>query len=249
VDETRSFLELVELLPNGGFYGHASPESGIPNHPSIFVAPTLRVEEWPPESALTLISARGATGKSTLAEHLAATKAVPLRRLNDDIAVSGHAVEAKLRNYLGPRVDRFTADPDNFIIVDALDEARMRVSGVSWGEFLDAIAATATTGHRFVLLGRERVLEDAWLHFSDRDVSAAWFEISHFGPTQRIDYIDARVKARGGSTEGEVYAAAQSAVLEALAGTVDEQLAESFVGYAPVLDAVVALLADRNVCA
>lgn len=208
----------------------------------------MRIEDTASDPELTLISARGATGKSTLAAHPSATKSVPLWQLNEDIGVSGHAVEARLRAYTGPEdpVRRFANDSDAFVIVDALDEARMRVSGTSWLEFLDSIAAVAQSAHKFVLLGRERVLEDAWVYFGERGLAMDWLEISHFAAPQRVEYIDTRVRVRGGNPEGQAYRDAQDAVLNALAGSVEEELAEAFIGYAPVLDAVVALLAEGN---
>ncbi len=78
---------------------------------------------------MTLISARGATGKSTVAMMIAAEKKVPLRRLDADLSVSGHAVESKLNHYIGgaSAVAKFMNSADGFIVIDSLDEARMRV--------------------------------------------------------------------------------------------------------------------------
>ncbi|MEA2316868.1 MAG: hypothetical protein QOD44_1057, partial [Solirubrobacteraceae bacterium] len=83
------------------------------------------------------------------------------------------------------------------MIVDALDEARMRVSAQSWNEFLDSLARAAAGGHRFVLLGRERILEDVWVHFDDAGLSCAWYEISHFDGSQRAEYVDRHYEAAG----------------------------------------------------
>src|SRR5207249_1721982 len=132
-------------------------------------------------------------------------------------------------------LNRFMSDGDAFIVLDALDEARMRVSGLSWIEFVGSLSSAATTGHHFVLLGRERVLEDVWLTLSDAEVSVCWIEISHFDAAQRTTYVDTRVRHKR-SIDSGAYRAARDAVLSALAGTVDIEHADSFVGYAPVLD-------------
>jgi hypothetical protein len=246
---TKTFRDLVTGLPNGGFTGAPSDAFFVAESPSAFVAPTLVVLEEPEDAALTLIAARGATGKSILAQRLSYQKTVPLWRLDRDRTVSADAIAARLGGYLGPRtpVERFKADDDAFVVIDALDEARMRVSGVSWGEFLDSLVSlTDAGGHRLVLFGRERVLEDIWMHLSDAGLSIAWYEISHFDAAQRIEYVDSGVERRGRGASGTVYLDARDAVLTSLAGTVDAELSEAFVGYAPVLDAVIALLSQGN---
>ncbi|WKD32818.1 hypothetical protein [Streptomyces xanthophaeus] len=110
---------------------------------------------------------------------------------------------------------------------------------------MESLAAIATAGHNLVLLGRERVLEDAWLSLADGGIALNWFEISHFNAEQRISYVDLRI-SRDRDVQNEAYVSARSTVLEALAGTVDGEQAESFVGYAPVLDAVAELLRKGN---
>jgi hypothetical protein len=84
------------------------------------------------------------------------------------------------------------------------------------------------------------------MHFSDAGLSTAWLEIEHFNAAQRVQYVDSKITAGGTSVEGDVYQQARDAVLESLRGTVDAELADAFVGYAPVLDAVAALLSDEN---
>jgi hypothetical protein len=249
MDAPLRFLELFQRLPGGGLRGRATPEFGPATLPDPFVAPTLLTELSVEQPHVTFVAARGATGKSIFAERVSAMKDVPLWRLNLDKGVSAHAFDAKLAAYLGADgAERFSQDADAFVIVDALDEARMRVSPVSWGEFIDSLVPYAERGHKFMFLGRERIVEDVWLHFDDAGISCAWYEISHFDRDQRVQYVNDRVTATPGSAraEGAAYEQARDATLSALAGTVDAELSDSFVGYAPVLDAVVVLLAQQN---
>ncbi|HEX8075114.1 MAG TPA: hypothetical protein VF545_09035 [Thermoleophilaceae bacterium] len=246
-----SFDDLIASLPSGHFVGIGQPAFRIEDAVPTFVPPTLRAVERSGDAAATLISARGAVGKSTLARQLSATTQTPLWRLDADVSVSADALETRLGRYIGPQdpVRRFRAEEGAFVIIDALDEARMRVSGTSWAEYLGSIAAVAASGHHFVLLGRERVLEDVWLSLADAGIDPDWFEISHFDPEQRQAYVDGRVQARGHNIENHAYRKARDAVLAALAGTVAGPLSDAFVGYAPVLDAVVALVAEGNLIA
>jgi hypothetical protein len=245
--ETISFEELLAQLPAGCFAGAGQPPFGVAARPEVFIPPTLTVVDRPDTPAVVLISARGATGKSTLAQQLSHAKRVPLWRLDADRAVSADALESRLNGYLDAAdpLARFAKDDAAFIVIDALDEARMRVSGLSWTEYLESIAAVAASGQHFVLFGRERILEDVWLGLDEAGLAVAWFELSHFDSAQRAAYVDHKVERERNVTD-EAYRAARDAVLTALAGTVDTEHADSFVGYAPVLDAVVALLRKGN---
>ncbi|MGV9270232.1 hypothetical protein ACWDRR_36940 [Kitasatospora sp. NPDC003701] len=246
--DTISFNVLLDRLPAGGFHGTNANHFGVATESDRFVPPTLNVELTEENPAVTLISARGATGKSTLAEMISARKQVLLWRLNDDpYSVSGDAFPARLNQYVGAAdgASVLNSTRGAFVVVDALDEARMRVSGISWNEYVNSLASTASSGHRLVLLGRERVLDDVWFMLVDKGIAVDWLEISHFDPEQRATYVDLRIGADP-RTKNEAYLAARSTVLEALAGSVDGGQAESFVGYAPVLDAVAELLRTGN---
>jgi hypothetical protein len=245
---TLTFEDLVGRLPGGALPGANQDAFAVASPLETFVSPTLHVVEQASQPHVTLISARGATGKSTLACQLSSVTGAPLWRLDADLTVSADALASRLGRYLGPDdpVGRFSSTDGAFVIVDALDEARLRVSGASWAEYMGSIADVAADGHRFVLLGRERVLDDVWLNLADAGIDTEWYEISHFDAKQRQVYIDGRVGRRGFDTSNEVYVRARDAVLSALAGTVQGPLADAFVGYAPVLDAVVELLSERN---
>jgi hypothetical protein len=249
VTDSLTFQELIARLPAGSLTGTNQPAFGVERALQTFVPPTFRIVEPSQEPLVILISARGATGKSTVARQLSAVTSKPLWRLDDDLNVSADALESKMRRYLGgddDPLERARQTPGAAIIVDALDEARVRVSGRSWDEYIASLIGAAHQGLPFVLLARERVLEDVWLSFSDGGLEPYWFEISHFDRQQRHAYVDGQVQAKGEDTTSETYTAARDAVLAALEGTVSGPDSEAFVGYAPVLDAVVALLVKAN---
>lgn len=239
-----SYEQLSEELLTAAFDG-VSPSAvfGVARRPEPFVGPTFEVvEEGAPGAVIHLVAARGATGKSTLAEALSAHLRVPLWKLEDDRGVSGDALASRLREYDG------TSAGTAMVVVDALDEARLRVSGVSWQEFAASIHDAAQHGHRFLLLGRERVVEDLWVIFDDLGSQPRYLELSHFGEPQRTAYIDGHLVGDR-DPEDRMYCAARDSVLGALTSSVDGDLAEAFAGYAPVLDAVVALLRTGNLYA
>ncbi|MEU6522938.1 hypothetical protein ABZ892_08820 [Streptomyces sp. NPDC046924] len=245
MNELFSFDRFLGSLPAGGFSGHGTEAFRIRAPESVFVRPDLQVIDTCEEPLVTLVSARGATGKSHLAEQVSAIKQVPLWLLNKDKAVSGDALRARLRDYTDTRdgFERLTDDPGSFILVDALDEARMRVSGDSWYDYVQTLFDASQKTHSLVLFGRERVLEDIWANFPGK---ANWFEISHFDAEQRTNYIDLYV-AQARSAEQASYAETRDTVIRALSGAVEgQQEADSFIGYAPVLFAVARLLEKGN---
>jgi len=150
------FEDLVGRLPAGRLPGTNQEAFAVASPAETFVAPTLRVVEEASQPHITLISARGATGKSTLARELSSVTGAPLWRLDADLTVSADALASRLSRYLGPDdpVARFRSADGAFVIIDSLDEARLRVSGASWAEYMRSLAEVAADGHRFVLFGR-----------------------------------------------------------------------------------------------
>ncbi|MFD4953189.1 hypothetical protein [Streptomyces sp. NPDC058451] len=244
--EMISFDQFLTSLPGGNFKGQQQLTAFRVSEPkSTFVPPNLSVVVSSEDPLITLVSARGATGKSRLAEEVSAIKQVPLWLLNEDKAVSGDALRTRLGDYTDTKdgLERLSSDPNSFLLIDALDEARMRVSGASWYEYAQTLFSASAQTHSLVLFGRERVLEDIWAK-SDNRVN--WFEISHFDEEQRARYIDLYV-GNARTEEREAYAATRDTVLAALSGAVDgHKEADSFIGYAPVLYAVALLLSKGN---
>ncbi|WP_430600214.1 hypothetical protein [Brevibacterium sp. K72] len=250
------FKELALLLNKSGLPGNGSKSFGIPNSADFFVDPVLAVKEELGDlsSEVILVSARGAAGKSRTALELAARSGAPLWRLELDDAVGRAALPLNLNTYLATINGlKFIAQlPERpALLIDSLDEARSRVSPQSWEEFLDSIAEAASHGLQTVLFGRDRTLEDVWLKLADADRSIAWLEVSHFPIEEQRNYIDGRSQAykRNATldTSDENYKEAREALLTALVGALDEDSAETFVGYPPVLDAVATVLAyDQN---
>lgn len=208
-----------------------------------FVEPMMNAYEIADAPQATFISARGATGKSAMAAELSRRLGAPLWSLGQDKAVSGDALTARLSVFLGvvdPLVEAGNGQVP-LLIIDAMDEARLRVTGVSWDDFMASLAQYADAGVHVVILGRKRTIEDVWYSLADAVASISWYEISHFNESQQSEHVELR-SLGGASAPSEAYVAAKSAVLAQLNGTTDSVLDEAFAGYAPVLDAVAALL-------
>lgn len=94
-----------------------------------FIEPMMSQYDVALAPRITLISARGATGKSVMAAELSIRRAAPLWSLSGDRAVSGDALTARLSAFLDVAdplaVTRSGGLP--ILIIDAMDEARLRV--------------------------------------------------------------------------------------------------------------------------
>lgn len=237
------FADVAGLLPaREAAVGTPLDAFKVPEDPAPFVEPVMTAFEVAASPRVTFISARGATGKTAMARELARRLRAPLWSLGEDKAVSGDALTARLAAYLGV-VDPAGEAPRQVpaLIVDAMDEARLRVTGLSWDEFMTSLADYALAGVHLVILGRQRTIEDVFYSLVDRVPEISWYEISHFTPAQQREYVDLR--ALGGSgAPNDAYTNARTAVLSALNGAQDSSLDEAFAGYAPVLDAAARLL-------
>lgn len=244
LDETVSLATMLQRLPASSGEALSGLEAlQVVKGDAPFIEPALRGYEVESDPQVTLVSARGASGKSTMARHLSRSIQAPLWSLADDAAVSGDAPTARLSAYLGAASPLSETDRLPILIVDALDEARLRVSGLSWDQFVASLIEFAKAGIHLVMLGRKRTVEDVWVEFADAEIRVQWFEISHFDEARQKDYVDLRAYGRELAIPSETYTKARDLVLAHLNGQHGGALDETFAGYAPVLDAVAALLA------
>lgn len=246
-----SFPALIDALGGSGISGRGDDAFAVPSEGGFFVEPVLGVKESLSDLSadIILISARGAAGKSRTAREIAERVGAPLWMLEKDSAVGRTALPFKANSFL-ETVDHAAIVRSKAVkpamLIDSLDEARSRVSAQSWEEFLDSIVEAASHGWRLILFGRDRTLEEVWLRLADAEPSLAWLEVSHFPSEAQRAYVDGRVALRGKSTDGDYYESAREAMIEALTGSVEDESAEMFVGYAPVLDAVAAVLLEEQ---
>ena len=245
MSEYAPFEELVSSLPE------RAASEGIPQEAfrvvesqEPFIEPLMSRYEENEAPQATFISARGASGKSAMAAQLSRRLHAPLWSLGEDKAVSGDALTARLSAYLNAVDPLSEARSGNvpLIIVDAMDEARLRVTGLSWDEFMASLVEYSQAGVHLVILGRKRTVEDVWLSLADAGISIGWYEISHFTREQQGEYVDLRALKGSSSERTAAYVNARDAILTELNGGTHAAFDETFAGYAPVLDAVAALL-------
>ena len=209
-----------------------------------------------------LIAAPGAVGKSTLAKQIcAATGAIYLDLAVAD-TVGGNYITGGLVH-----TKALTAweEGQTTLVIDALDEARLRVTQQAFEDFLQDIWRMAKCRSLpVVLLGRVGIMEEAWAIIADQQgVELPIFNIEHFTALQAQSFVKKRLLALAHSklpqSGLEEYPHLKNllekhpSVYENL---IDRMIAdlqklasaasEEFVGYAPVLDAVTKLIAAEK---
>jgi hypothetical protein len=209
--------------------------------------------EKPP---IILISAVGATGKTTLAEVLSHQTGLPLLNLSKLKPVGENTLTGLLTTAY--RV----ADLSNVLagigqgtyglIIDGLDEGRLVTTAKGFEAFLDDIirrcGAAASTS--VVLLGRTQIIAECWEYFTDKGIDAGLITIAPFDVEGAREYIDTFTGGPVSAHPAE-YQEVREDILDLLgsafvdgeggaASPAQEFL--SFIGYPPVLDAIVTLL-------
>ena len=199
----------------------------------------LSADSDPERSSILLVSAPGAVGKSTLARQIAyATGAVYLNLATAE-PVGGNTLSGGIvKSGLFPNWE----DQSTAILIDGLDEARLRVTQEALEAFLYDVAELSK-GRELptVLFGRTGAVQDTWLVLADRDIELAVLEIGYYGPEASVDFAEARLRA---ARPNSAHAEAERRAVELLLARLREQTesdGDRFAGYAPVLQAV----ADR----
>ena len=216
-----------------------------------FIPPNLPVIEQgssPVESQIVIISAPGAVGKTTLSKSIAAEKRAILYDLASARPVGGASLNGTLFNALGgENSDQFAEylnEGLQFVIIDALDEGRIRVTEDAFTSFLQDIRNRAqhATGICFVLLGRTQIAEEAWLTLDEERSSALLLTIEPFSRSQAEDYINGKIED---GIRTPVLYECRDLIFEQLAfstSIASEDESREFLHYPPVLDVIADLL-------
>jgi hypothetical protein len=235
-----------------------------PRHPSAFVeaALSLRADFNDLSQNVWLIAAPGAVGKSTLAKEIcAATNAVYLDLATATTVAGNYLVGGLVKAGLW---DAWQAGQST-LLVDALDEARLRVTQSSFEDFLADVANVAgARGVPIVLLGRVNIVEEAWAILNEKSgLNPPIFDIELFQPQRAKTFVQAAIgrlaKVTDPKTGRRTYLHlegaldAHHAVYEKAASSLVDHLTKEtsadgrqFAGYAPVLEAVATVIASES---
>jgi len=218
-------------------------------HDTFKEAPLTKNEEFgdsddPEKSSILLVSAAGAVGKSTLARQIAfATGAVYIDLgMADPVGgntLSGGLVRSGL--YEGWKNGSVA------ILIDGLDEARLRVTQEAFEAFLSDIAEISKDRTLpTVMFGRTGASQDAWLIFAENGIEVPVLEIGYYSREDSVDFAESHLRYL---REGNQYSRVDRQALELLLDRLREQTesdGDRFAGYAPVLQAVAERVAKEG---
>lgn len=208
-----------------------------------------------------LIAAPGAVGKSALAKQICGATGAVYLDLASAATVAGNYMIGGLfyTNLHQAWMNGATA-----IVIDALDEARLRVTQSGFEAFLADVAQVSKLGKfPLIVLGRVGIIEEAWAILCENaSVSAPIFDIELFSKAEGETFVLAQLKkmatmssaygvlgypALGGLLDAHesVYKRVAAKVIEGIA-KLSAQDGNRFIGYAPVLHAVAKVIAAEE---
>lgn len=253
-DFSKSFDNLVENWMRNKTEGMYSPV-GVSDAFSIiqtpnryFIEPTFTIEENSKGvPKIILISAVGASGKSTLAKELSHRTHSMLLDLATHDAVGSNSLTGLIASTYPPEkmLDIFGSlrKGEMGIIIDGADEGKAKTAPNAFFAFLGDIAKmceSTSQGVSFIILGRSNVIEDCFIYLDDKKIKVVLWQLDPFNKEQAQLYID---KHQTKDTENEYYKKVCQLILNGLEKSLqqsdnnqDEVL--RFMGYAPVLDTV-----------
>ncbi|MED5608368.1 hypothetical protein VV867_11795 [Pseudomonas sp. JH-2] len=208
-----------------------------------------------------LVAAPGAVGKSTLAKEICARTGAIYLDLATAATVGGNCITGGLVHT--GALDAWRSGKAA-LVIDALDEARLRVTQPAFEDFLKDIVEVARLGsYPIILLGRVGIIEETWTTFNElEDIELPIFNIDLFDIDQAKVFVARRLtrlaSLRHSNNELEyphleklqnqhqaVYSEIVNSVVDGLQGLAGNE-SKSFVGYAPVLDAVAKVIASET---
>jgi len=223
-----------------------------------YIEPVFEKVEFDGERpAVLLISAVGATGKSTLAQVLSHKTGLPLLDLSKHKPVADNTLTGLLTNTF--KVEDLSGIFEAIgrgiygVIIDGIDEGRSKTTEKAFEAFMDDIVrlCKCPAYTTFVLLGRTQVLEDCWVYLAEKQTSTGLITILPFGTDSARNYIDVFSGALE-SPHANEYREVRDEILGMLRAAFGNEANEadkdflSFIGYPPVLDAIVTLLKEES---
>ena len=237
----RASGESITPSVNGWFIIDKSDSSFV--EAPLHLSSEFEYDVGPEISSLILVSAAGAVGKSTLAKEIAhCTGAVyidlALSEPVGDNTLAGGLVKSNL-------YDRWQ-DQSITVLIDGLDEARLRVTQQAFEAFLhDIFDLSSNRKLPTILFGRSSSVQDVWLSLADYGVQSPVLEIGYFSDEDALTFVEAKLRAINPSRPHQ---GAERRAITLLLTRLREQTksdGDRFAGYAPVLQAVAARM-DRE---
>ena len=202
----------------------------------------------PLDSPLILVSAPGAVGKTTLAKEIGRRTGALYIDLAQSEPVGGHTLSGGLVR--AGVYERWKAETTT-VLLDGLDEARLRVTQEAFEAFLGDVCELSTKRKLpTIIFGRSGSVQDAWYILAENEIEVPVLEIGYYGIEDAVEFTHTKLRAdHPNRSHPNTDRQAISLLLHAYA--IRPRVMEiDLAGYAPVLQAVAEQVAkERNVAA
>ncbi|HCU0895603.1 hypothetical protein [Serratia marcescens] len=207
-------------------------------------------------SRVILISAPGAVGKSVMAKELCNQTGCIYLDLSVASTIAGNYVIGGLANKnILQQWDQGSVG----LVIDSLDEARLRVTQTSFEDFLKDVENVSTRNKNpIIIFGRVGIIEETWLILKENHgLNCPIFDIEFFDDVEAVEFINKSLsKLSSEHEESDDYKHLSTSLrdhksvyndsiidvvrdLKKISGNESKR----FFGYAPVLDAVSKVIA------
>ena len=190
----------------------------------------------PQDSSVLLVSAPGAVGKTTLAKQIAYCTGAIYVDLAQSDPVGGHTLSGGL---VRASVYQSWTVGATTVLLDGLDEARLRVTQEAFEAFLaDVLVVSSGRTLPTVIFGRSGSIQEAWYALAQGGFEAPVLEIGYYAESEAIEFAHARLRAEEPNRlHPETDRRAIALLLERIRSQTEGD-GDRFAGYAPVLQAV-----------
>lgn len=242
-------LEPTKIPILNGWESQHSPYSGFVE---ADLAHRAQFDDF--SAPIWFVSAPGAVGKSTLARQIAAETSAIYLDLSAADTVAGNYLTGGLVN--NEILEQWN-DNRTTILVDALDEARMRVTQDSFEHFLqDVLKRSQNRIVPTILFGRVGIVDESWLILSEQGIECPILEIQLFNHDKAIFFVEKTLdrlaetpRYRDLKTALSNHRESYRKATERLVSEIDHATRNDtarFSGYAPVLEAAGTRIASET---
>lgn len=252
-----NYYALKSIINSGkNTFSVSNPTSSfniVTKRPEPFVEPSLSKIEFNIEKPpIIIVSAIGASGKTTLARALSSDLELPLLDLGKHQPVGDHSFLGTLSDAFGPEeiagVLPKLSRGEYCVIIDGIDEGRSKTTEKGFEAFIDDVFARVkcATKPAVVLLSRGDAMLDTWAYLADKGANVGLIQIDPFHAEKARLYID-EIATPKQPDRVQQYELVRDEILEVLSSAFGNKgssgdLSHRFMGYPPVLDAIATLL-------
>lgn len=234
----------------------------LKNHPvavststgnKVYIKPILTDTQTSKDSKLFLFSAPGATGKSALASFVVHEKNAVLWDLSKE-RIGNHSLSGMLIKSLGSKLfSEFTEgllSGNSVLVIDALDEAEMISGQIALEALLSDLQELIEESHfpSVILCARTETARSIRRFYSTEEhrLPISQYEIGFFSDSSAKDFIREKIREKCTITPAiEKCINAQFTQIQRILSN-DEVALRSFIGYAPVLEALAIFFEEEN---